>query len=145
MATPEGKIKSKLDKMFKSEGVLYYSPQAGPYGAAGWPDRMLIVCGMFAGVEVKADEKCKPTALQLRIGEKIKEAGAEWFLVYDDATIETVRQWIVSTRSRRQKDTGSSVGEPTGDPGCDPYGEAYPEQAFPFSGSSQPRNYASPT
>lgn len=145
MATPEGKIKSKLDNMFKAEGVLYYSPQAGPYGAAGWPDRIAIVCGLFLGVECKADAKCKPTALQLRIGEQIKNAGAEWLLVYDEATIEQVRQWIVSARSRRQEGGGCSVGGSTSDLGRDtdgPWCEGPLSTGAPYlgdgSGSKEP-------
>lgn len=106
MATPESKVKSDLDKMFKAEGVLYYSPQAGPYGAAGWPDRIGIVTGLFLGVECKANAKCKMTALQQRISEKIEAAGGKFFLVYDKATIEEVRLWIVRTKAERAtKDT----------------------------------------
>ena len=41
--TPEGRIKKKLDKMFKEEGIWYYSPQAGPFGAAGIPDRLSLI------------------------------------------------------------------------------------------------------
>lgn len=108
MATPESKIKSALDKMLKAEGVWYYSPQAGPYGAAGIPDRVAIVCGLFLGIECKADEKCKMTALQERCKEQIENAGGKFFLVFDKATIEEVRQWIVSTRNRRQEG-GSSI------------------------------------
>ena len=110
MATPESKVKSALDKMLKTEGVWYYSPQAGPYGVAGIPDRVAIVCGLFLGIECKADAKCKMTALQERCKEQIENAGGKFFLVYDDATIEQVRQWIVdvrnSQRTQAQKETG---------------------------------------
>lgn len=146
MATPESKVKSALDKMLKTEGVWYYSPQAGPYGVAGIPDRVGIVCGLFLGVECKADEKCKMTALQERCKEQIENAGGKFFLVYDKATIEEVRQWIVSTRSRRQKGGSRSVGRSAGDLGRDPNGEAckrYPSSAAAYVGdgtsSSEPR------
>lgn len=112
MATPESKIKSALDKMLKTEGVWYYSPQSGPYGTAGIPDRVAIVCGLFLGIECKANEKCEMTALQKRCKEQIENAGGKFFLVYDKATIEAVRQWVVSTRSRRQEGGSSSVGGP---------------------------------
>jgi len=102
MATPESKIKSALDKMLKTEGVWYYSPQAGPYGVAGIPDRVAIVCGLFLGIECKADEKCKMTALQERCKEQIENAGGKFFLVFDKATIEEVRQWIVNARDSRR-------------------------------------------
>lgn len=47
--TPEGKIKNKLDKMLKYEKVWYYSPQAGPFGRAGVPDRVAILGGNLLG------------------------------------------------------------------------------------------------
>lgn len=94
MSTPEGQIKRKLDKMLKDEGVWYFPPQAGPYGAAGIPDRVAIVCGMFVGIECKADAKCKLTALQERTREKIREAGGVYFVVYDTLSVEQVREFI---------------------------------------------------
>ena len=119
MATPESKIKKQVDTMLRAEKIWYFSPQAGPYGVAGIPDRIAIVCGLFLGIEVKADAKCKMTALQERCKEQIENAGGKFFLVYDKETIELVRQWIVSTRSRRQEGGSGGVGEPTGHPRCD--------------------------
>ena len=48
--TPEGKIKRKLDKKLKELGVWFYSPQSGPFGKAGIPDRVAIVEGKFVGI-----------------------------------------------------------------------------------------------
>lgn len=104
--------------MLKAEKVWYFSPQAGPYGQAGIPDRIGVLTGLFFGVECKADKTKKMTALQERCKDKIEEAGGKFFLVYDKATVEEVRQWIVSTRSRRQEGTDSGVGEPTSHPRC---------------------------
>lgn len=100
MTTPEGKIKSKLDKMLKSEGVWYFSPQAGPYGRAGIPDRIAIVSGRFVGIETKADEKKEMTALQSLCAWQIESAGGEFFLVrsYDD--VEKVRSFIRASHTR---------------------------------------------
>lgn len=138
MATPESKIKSALDKMLKAEGVWYYSPQAGPYGAAGIPDRVAIVCGLFLGIECKADEKCKMTALQERCKEQIENAGGKFFLVFDKATIEEVRQWIVSTRNRRQEGGSCSVGGSASDLGRDPDGESCAGETFIGFDPTQP-------
>jgi|TARA_B000000557_G_scaffold259842_1_gene256304 Holliday junction resolvase len=93
-STPEGKIKRKLDKMLKEEGVWYYNPQAGPFGRSGIPDKVAIVSGRFVGMECKADKTKKPTALQIKCMKEIEMAGGKCFLVYDDATIEEVRQYI---------------------------------------------------
>ncbi len=92
--TPEGKIKSKLDKMLKGLGVWYFPPQAGPFGSAGIPDRIVCCRGHFIGIEAKADAKKKPTDLQAACMAKIEAAGGKCFVVYDDETIEEVRDYI---------------------------------------------------
>ena len=97
--TPEGKIKRKLDKMLKSENIWFYSPQAGPFGRAGIPDRVAIAGdGKFIGIECKADRTKKPTALQLSCMKQIEAAGGKCFVVYDDETIEKVREYINGNR-----------------------------------------------
>jgi|TARA_R100001460_G_scaffold212_3_gene933 hypothetical protein len=96
--TPEGKIKNKLDKMLKYEKVWYYSPQAGPFGRAGVPDRVAILGGQFIGVECKADRTKKPTALQLKCMQEIEDAGGKCFVVCDDESIEQVREYINGNR-----------------------------------------------
>lgn len=97
-STPEGKIKNKLDKMLKYERVWFYSPQAGPFGRAGVPDRVAIVNGRFIGIECKADRTKKPTALQLKCMKEIEMAGGKCFVVYDDETINQVREFIYASR-----------------------------------------------
>jgi len=97
--TPEGKIKKKLDTMLKSEKIWFYSPQAGPFGRAGIPDRVAIAGdGKFIGIECKADRTKKPTALQLSCMKQIEAAGGKCFVVYDDETIERVREYINGNR-----------------------------------------------
>jgi len=96
--TPEGKIKNKLDKMLKYEKVWYYSPQAGPFGRAGVPDRVAILGGQFIGIECKADRSKKPTALQLKCMQEIEYAGGKCFVVCDDESIEQVREYINGNR-----------------------------------------------
>jgi len=96
--TPEGRIKNKLDKMLKSEKVWFYSPQAGPFGRAGVPDRVAILEGQFIGIECKADRTKKPTALQLKCMKEIEMAGGKCFVVYDDETINKVREYIHASR-----------------------------------------------
>jgi hypothetical protein len=119
--TPEGRIKAKLDKMLKAEGVWYYSPQAGPFGVAGIPDRVAIVCGQFVGIECKADKTKKPTALQTKCMRDIEQAGGKCFVAYDDETIESVREYIRARNSKGQG-AGAQAEEPGagsgGGPGC---------------------------
>jgi hypothetical protein len=97
MSTPEAKIKAKLDRMLKrfEPDLWYFSPQAGPYGKAGIPDRVVCVAGYFFGIEVKKDGRSKPTALQIKCMSDITKAGGRTFVVYDDATIDKVADLIV--------------------------------------------------
>jgi hypothetical protein len=111
-STPEGRVKARLDKMLKAEGVWYYSPQAGPYGVAGIPDRVVIVAGQFVGIECKADKYNKPTPLQAKCMRDIEQAGGKCFVAYDDETIAVVREYI---RARNYK--GQGVGPETEEPG----------------------------
>jgi len=94
-ATPEGKVKKKLDKMLKAkQGVWFFPPQAGPFGSAGIPDRIACVRGHLLGIEAKASAKKKPTALQAKCMGDIEKAGGKCFVVYDAATIKEVEDWI---------------------------------------------------
>ena len=92
--TQEGKIKRKLDKVLKQEGVWFFNPQAGPFGRAGIPDKIACIGGKFVGIECKADKTKKPTPLQIKAMKEIEMAGGKCFLVYDDTTIEEVRDYI---------------------------------------------------
>ena len=83
MATPEGRVKAQVDKALHQAGVWFYSPQAGPYGRSGIPDRVAIVGGRFIGIECKADRAKKPTRLQVQCMAQIEAAGGKCFLVYD--------------------------------------------------------------
>jgi len=101
--TPEGRIKRKLDTMLKQEKVWYYSPQAGPFGHAGIPDRVAIVCGRFVGIECKADAKKPLRPLQVVTRDAICAAGGVWFRVHDDDTVASVRQFIAEARAHARR------------------------------------------
>jgi hypothetical protein len=95
MATPESKVKAKVDRLLNQHKIWFYSPQAGPFGRAGVPDRVAIVRGQFVGIECKADSTKKPTRLQAQCMRQIEAAGGRCFLVYDDATLDAVRKFII--------------------------------------------------
>ena len=92
--TPEGKVKQKLDKMLKSLDLWSFPPQAGPFGSAGIPDRIVCICGLFVGIEAKADKTKKPTALQDKCMRDIVAAGGVCFVVFDDDSIDFVRSFL---------------------------------------------------
>lgn len=92
--TPEGKVKAQVDRMLSQLGVFVYSPQAGPYGAAGIPDRLVCANGRFIGIEVKADRTKHPTRLQRQCMAKIEAHGGICFVVYDAASLDVAREAI---------------------------------------------------
>ena len=112
--TPEGKIKRWLDKSLKELDVWFYSPQSGPFGKAGIPDRVAIVKGRFVGIECKADKNKKPTALQTKTMKEIEMNGGKCFLVYDKETIQEVITYIKGTKMafaglKKEKDRASVI------------------------------------
>lgn len=98
MTTPEGSIKRKLDRKLAQfrgvSGFFVYSPNAGPHGTNGIPDRVAIVNGRFIGIECKADGGKELTALQMRIRDQILDAGGAYFIVYDDYTISALVEHV---------------------------------------------------
>jgi len=92
--TPEGKVKAKVDRMLHRHKVWFFSPQAGPFGRAGIPDRLICVHGRFVGIEVKADRTKKPTRLQEQCMAQIEAAGGKCFVVYDDESLAIASAYI---------------------------------------------------
>jgi hypothetical protein len=81
--TPEGKVKDKVKRLFKSIGVYYAMPATGGYGVSGVPDFLVCLKGRFIGVECKAG-KGKPTALQLKNLAEIEASGGISVIVNED-------------------------------------------------------------
>lgn len=94
MSTPEARIKARLDRKLKTLGVFWFSPNAGPYGKAGIPDRIVIANGRFVGIECKADGKKTLTLLQQKTRDQIVAAGGKYFVACDNETIDAAVQWI---------------------------------------------------
>lgn len=69
--TPEKKVKDKVVRVLKEEGVYYFFPATHGYGRSGVPDIVCCINGHFIGIEVKAG-KNKPTALQVAEIEAIR-------------------------------------------------------------------------
>ena len=95
MSTPEGKVKTQLVKMLKEMKVWYFFPANNGFGKSGIPDIIAIVGGRFVGIECKADPTKKPTELQKRCGEEIKEAGGLWFLIRSVEDLREVEECLL--------------------------------------------------
>ena len=95
MATPESRVKAKVDKLLKLfDDCWFFSPQAGPYGRSGVPDRVGVIGGRMFAVECKAG-KGVLTALQSRCIADMQAAGCECFVVRDDETLKDLKNWLI--------------------------------------------------
>lgn len=94
--TPEGKIKAKVVKILRDEGVYYFFPATHGYGRSGVPDIICCVAGKFVAIECKAGGN-KPTALQVREIETIRQAGGV-AVVTDETNWDEIRELIRSLR-----------------------------------------------
>jgi hypothetical protein len=93
--TPEGKIKKKVTELLRNHGIWYFFPGNNGFGKSGIPDIIAIVGGRFVGIECKADPTKKPTELQKRCGEEIKEAGGLWFLIRSVEDLREVEECLL--------------------------------------------------
>ena len=93
--TPEGKVKKRLADMLRRNKYWYFMPANNGFGKSGIPDFVVIVHGMFVGIECKSDKSKKPTALQIERAKEIRNAGGLWYLVYDADTIAQVEKALL--------------------------------------------------
>ena len=92
--TPEGKVKAKVVKILREEGVYYFFPATHGYGRSGVPDIICCVARRFLAIECKAGTN-KPTALQVHEIEQIRSAGGVAVVVNEanwDSTRDIIRK-----------------------------------------------------
>ena len=94
--TPEGRIKAKVVKILRDEGVYYFFPATHGYGRSGVPDIICCVTGKFLAIECKAGGN-KPTALQIREIETIRQAGGVAVIV-DETNWDSIRGLVRALR-----------------------------------------------
>lgn len=87
-STPEKKVKDRVVKILKDEGVYYFFPATFGMGRSGVPDIVCCVRGQFLAIECKAGSN-KPTALQLRELVAIHSAGGT-ALVINETNVDEV-------------------------------------------------------
>lgn len=97
-ATPEKKVKLKVEAILKSEGAYYFFPATHGYGRSGVPDIVACVAGLFLGIECKANGG-KPTALQIREIERIR-ANNGVAVIVDETNWEMVRDLLRELKRR---------------------------------------------
>lgn len=91
------KVKKIIELYSKYNDIYTFCPMTFGYGESGHPDRVLLVNGMFVGIEVKRDEnnhhcrpelKAKPNeTMQKRQAQKITNAGGAWVCIHNNLQI----------------------------------------------------------
>jgi hypothetical protein len=90
--TPEAKVKAKVKKILLEMGAYYAMPQGTGFASSGVPDFLVCKGGLFYGIECKANGN-KPTALQLKHLDDIREAGGV-ALVIDESNINQLKELL---------------------------------------------------
>lgn len=89
-STPEKKVKDKVVKVLREQGVYYFFPATYGMGRSGVPDIICCVDGRFLAIECKAGNN-KPTALQERELHAIASAGGSAIVVNEENLHEVGR------------------------------------------------------
>lgn len=89
-STPEKKVKDKVVKVLKEQGVYYFFPATYGMGRSGVPDIICCVDGRFLAIECKAGNN-KPTALQEREMAAITTAGGTAVVINEENLHEVGR------------------------------------------------------
>jgi len=81
--TPEKKVKDKVVKILKANGIYYFFPASFGMGRSGVPDVVCCFDGKFLAVECKAG-KGKTTPLQDLEIEAIRKAGGTAIVINEN-------------------------------------------------------------
>lgn len=90
--TPEGKVKARLRRLLEINKVYHFMPATGGYGRSGVPDIVGCYKGFFFAIECKAGDK-RPTALQEKELERIRDAGGQVFVI-NETNEKDVENWL---------------------------------------------------
>lgn len=95
-ATPEKKVKDKVVRVLKAEGVYYFFPATFGMGRSGVPDIICCANGKFLAIECKAG-KNKPTDLQEREMALIRTSGGV-AVVINENNLEEVHNLVMALK-----------------------------------------------
>jgi hypothetical protein len=90
--TPEAKVKDKIKKILKDNGVYYVMPIGSGYGKGGVPDFVCCYKGFFIGIEAKTVGNL-PTLLQhINLTEIINAGGV--CVVINENNLDSINGWL---------------------------------------------------
>lgn len=82
-ATPEGKVKSRVDALLARFDAEWVNPATWGMGASGKSDKIACVYGHYVAIEVKSGRN-KPTALQAKSLRSVLAAGGSACVINED-------------------------------------------------------------
>jgi hypothetical protein len=77
---PEAKLRAQIYRRLKKLGIFYLPIVGHPAQTRGIPDLILIINGLFVGIELKAG-KNKQSESQVEMEKKITKAGGKYYVV----------------------------------------------------------------
>ena len=92
MSTPESRVKTKIRAELMRRGIYHFCPATGGYGRSGVPDIVGCYRGDFFAIECKAGDN-KPTALQERELQSIRDAGGVTFVI-NETNVVVLGEWL---------------------------------------------------
>lgn len=98
-ATPEKKVKTKVESILRSAGVYYFFPATYGYGRSGVPDIICCVGGRFLAIECKASGGTT-TALQDRELLRIRNAGGSTLIINEENTDQVLMAVVTILKSK---------------------------------------------
>jgi hypothetical protein len=87
------KITTWIKKVVENNKQATYWMPAGNLFSSSLPDYMLLYRGLLICIEAKSSIG-KPTILQSKMAEKLRAAGAIYFVVSNDEELENVKQYV---------------------------------------------------
>jgi hypothetical protein len=100
--TPEGRVKEWVKRVLKKHGCYSHMPVMNGMGDPTL-DFVCCHCGWFVAVETKAPGG-KPTKRQQVTMDQMRAAGAEVFLVNDEASLHMLDATLYFLRSNPMRD-----------------------------------------
>jgi hypothetical protein len=115
--TPEGLVKDKIKHLLEQYECYYYFPATHGYGRSGGFDIICWLHGHPFGIEVKATNKQKPTALQTKNARDAYIKGASVLLIHKDNIheLEQLLETIINEppKFNRRKVWETASNQPT--------------------------------
>jgi hypothetical protein len=89
----ERDIQAKILQYLRAKDIFHY--KAIVSSKLGIPDIICCIDGRFVTLEVKRSERHKPTPMQIRVNQEIKQAGGDSYIVWSlDMVKEIIESYI---------------------------------------------------